>query len=114
RMAILQQLCPERPRLPAGSDHRQDAKSLPANCTERTEKSGHPLPFVRALSLQRKDGTMKTNQICIETCNKLLRGELSAVETYQQAIAKFAEGGERPVLERILADHQDSVRTLQS
>jgi len=48
-----------------------------------------------------------------ETCNALLRGELSAIETYTQAIEKFAgNSGDYP-LERIRADHQASAASLR-
>ena len=55
---------------------------------------------------------MKTTDTVSETCNALLRGELSAVETYTQAIEKFAEEpGDRP-LQRIRADHEASAALL--
>jgi rubrerythrin len=49
----------------------------------------------------------------IEVCNGLLRGELSAVETYDQAIEKFRDDPERSTLEGIRADHQRSVGRLR-
>lgn len=50
---------------------------------------------------------------CIDACNKLLRGELAAVETYSQAIEKFDTEVERTALETIRADHQNSVNELR-
>lgn len=53
------------------------------------------------------------NDHCIDVCNKLLRGERSAVETYDQAIEKY---GDKPVLEelrRLRDEHSVSVRTLE-
>ena len=50
---------------------------------------------------------------CIETCNKMLRGERSAVETYDMAIDKFASD---PVIEKLSAirnDHAKSVADLE-
>lgn len=50
---------------------------------------------------------------CIKVCNSLLRGELSAVETYEKAIAKY---GNEPVLaelQRIRNEHSQSVARLQ-
>lgn len=57
---------------------------------------------------------MSNTQHCIEICNKLLRGERSAVETYDQAIKKH---GNKPVLaelDRLLAEHRAAVRTLEN
>ncbi|HWB01528.1 MAG TPA: DUF2383 domain-containing protein [Verrucomicrobiales bacterium] len=50
---------------------------------------------------------------CINACNSLLRGELSAVDTYGQAIETFTTGAERAVLERIRSDHAQSARKLR-
>ncbi len=52
------------------------------------------------------------NDQCLSICNKLLRGERSAVETYDKAIAKH---GNDPVLEelrRIRRDHAEAVDVL--
>jgi uncharacterized protein (TIGR02284 family) len=57
---------------------------------------------------------MSNTEHCIEICNKLLRGERSAVETYDQAIKKH---GDKPVLvelDRLLAEHRNAVRTLEN
>lgn len=56
---------------------------------------------------------MRTNDHCIDICNKLLRGERSAVETYDEVIGKF--GGE-PVLtdlHRLRDEHLNAVNTLE-
>ncbi len=56
---------------------------------------------------------MNTNEITSNTCNALLRGELSAIETYTQAITKFGTSeGEGP-LEGIRADHLASAESLR-
>ena len=55
-----------------------------------------------------------TTQECISTCNRLLRGEISAVETYGQAIEKFAGEPEVAVLRRIRDDHRESVSKLKA
>jgi uncharacterized protein (TIGR02284 family) len=49
---------------------------------------------------------------CIDVCNSLLRGEISAIETYQQAIEKFDEGSEAAELRNIKSDHIESAKTL--
>ena len=49
----------------------------------------------------------------IDTCNALLRGEISAVETYTQAIETFDKTSTDVVLERIRADHQQNVFELK-
>ena len=57
---------------------------------------------------------MKNNESCIKICNQLLRGELSAIETYNQAIDKFKDSPtEIEVLEQILVDHEDSAELLR-
>jgi len=57
--------------------------------------------------------TLERNKECIETCNQLLRGELSAVETYKQAIEKFPNETETPTLRRIRDEHSDTVAELR-
>ncbi|RYD38095.1 MAG: DUF2383 domain-containing protein [Verrucomicrobiaceae bacterium] len=49
----------------------------------------------------------------IEILNSLLRGELSAIETYSKAIHKFPEAGAVQTLERIRTDHLHSVSILR-
>ena len=56
---------------------------------------------------------MNATDECIEVCNSLLRGELSAIETYNQAIAKFDNDPERRALEGIRSDHERSVNRLR-
>lgn len=51
--------------------------------------------------------------VCINSCNKLLRGELSAIDTYTQAIAKFGVGADRDTLRHLLAVHEDSASRLR-
>jgi len=50
---------------------------------------------------------------CIDVCNSLLRGEISAIETYGQAIEKFSTAPERGALETIRADHEASAAQLR-
>jgi len=56
---------------------------------------------------------MSDTEKCIESCNKLLRGEISATETYRQAIEK-CDGANLEVLRRILGEHEESVTSLSS
>ncbi|WP_367872088.1 DUF2383 domain-containing protein [Luteolibacter sp. Populi] len=56
---------------------------------------------------------MNATDECIEVCNSLLRGELSAIETYTQAIAKFDGDPERRALEAIRDDHERSADRLR-
>lgn len=51
---------------------------------------------------------------CIDVSNSLLRGELSAVETYTQALGRFRHHPGRSVLESVRADHRDSVERLRA
>jgi len=55
---------------------------------------------------------MTATDSTIDTCNALLRGEISAVETYTQAIQKFDATSTDMALERIRADHDDSAAEL--
>ncbi len=57
---------------------------------------------------------MKTSENINKTCNELLRGELSAIETYTQAIEKFASNSGDGPLERIRSDHESSAASLRA
>ena len=57
---------------------------------------------------------MNSTDECIEVCNSLLRGELSAVETYTQAIGKFDGESERVALQGIRSDHEKAAARLRS
>ncbi len=56
---------------------------------------------------------MKKYQNCISACNKLLRGEISAIETYQQALDKFSDTPHRATIAGILDDHRKSADALR-
>lgn len=61
---------------------------------------------------------MKTNntlnQECIDVCNRLLRGELSAVETYRQTLGKFEADPAATTLRRILGEHEYAAELLRN
>lgn len=50
---------------------------------------------------------------CIDVCNKLLRGERSAVETYDKAIDKHGEHGAIRSLKGIRNEHTEAVAILE-
>lgn len=50
----------------------------------------------------------------VTSCNSLLRGEISAVETYDMAIEKFRDDPEVGILVRIRSEHAQAVKTLQN
>lgn len=54
------------------------------------------------------------SESCINACNKLLRGEIAAIETYIQAMDKFESSEESPILLKILQDHQESATDLRN
>lgn len=56
--------------------------------------------------------TTQINKECIDICNSLLRGELSAVETYSQAIDKYAGNPVISELQRIRSEHVASASRL--
>ena len=61
----------------------------------------------------RKMTTIEINEKCIDVCNSLLRGELSAVETYEKALTKFEEVSEFTLLNEMRNSHQQSVQRLR-
>ena len=58
--------------------------------------------------------TTQINKPCIDICNSLLRGELSAVETYSQAIDKYAGNPVIRELQRIRSEHVASASRLSA
>lgn len=56
--------------------------------------------------------TTQINEACVKICNSLLRGELSAVETYGQAIKRYPTEAVTSELTRIQAEHRESAETL--
>ena len=56
---------------------------------------------------------MNDTEHCIKVCNQLLRGERSAVETYDQAIKKHGDSPVIAELTRIREEHVQSVSRLQ-
>lgn len=50
---------------------------------------------------------------CIDICNDLLRGELSAVETYSATIDKYSDEPEVMILRTIREEHIDSANRLR-
>lgn len=56
---------------------------------------------------------MNTTEDCIDVCNSLLRGELSAVETYDQALGKFDADSEQTALRGIRTDHERAAARLR-
>jgi hypothetical protein len=52
------------------------------------------------------------NEPCIKICNSLLRGELSAVETYDQAIKKHGDSPAVHKLREIRDEHIDAAKLL--
>ncbi|MCW1924742.1 PA2169 family four-helix-bundle protein [Luteolibacter arcticus] len=56
---------------------------------------------------------MNATHECIDVCNSLLKGELSAIETYNQALEKFEGETERTALRAIAGDHEKSASRLR-
>lgn len=50
---------------------------------------------------------------CIDVCNSLLRGEISAIETYQQAMEKFDDELKTDKLQDIKSNHEKSANILK-
>jgi rubrerythrin len=62
---------------------------------------------------QHREPIMNATDECIDVCNSLLRGELSAIETYNQALEKFDTEVERSSLQAIRRDHEASAASLR-
>lgn len=55
----------------------------------------------------------ENSEKCIEVCNEMLRGERSAVETYDMAIEKFSPDPAIAKLSHIRSEHAQSVADLE-
>lgn len=56
---------------------------------------------------------MNDPDACIHACNKLLRGELSAIETYAHAIGRCVEQVVVRTLDQIREDHEQNANILR-
>jgi hypothetical protein len=52
------------------------------------------------------------NTETMENLRSQYRGELAAIETYEQALKKYVEQPEEPALQRMLVEHRDASRRL--
>lgn len=57
---------------------------------------------------------MATSETRTSTANSLLRGEMSAVETYEQSLSRFDATNGANEVQRILSEHRDSVQRLKA
>jgi uncharacterized protein (TIGR02284 family) len=55
----------------------------------------------------------KNIEACIDACNSLLRGEISAIETYSHAVHEFGDANEVSLLENMRRDHIESATWLR-
>jgi demethoxyubiquinone hydroxylase (CLK1/Coq7/Cat5 family) len=78
---------------------------------ERERASGGAMPF--SGTLPRGPVALDDVDRCIDACNKLLRGEVSAIETYTQAISRFETPADRATLRHLLAVHEDNASRLR-
>ncbi len=73
---------------------------------------------VAGIGVASAPNTMKSttthNEECIDVCNSLLRGELSAVETYNQTITKFEGDPAVGTLIQMRGEHQRAVELLRT
>lgn len=99
--------------VPAGMMHRQrDPENACAMRGARHCFRYHELSR-KSLRGQRQPKLMNATAECIEVCNSLLRGELSAIETYEQAIGKFQEEPDRGTLQEVRDEHERSAQRLR-
>src|SRR5688572_19107992 len=59
-------------------------------------------------------GGSASNEKTVDTLNSFLRGEISAVETYRQAMEKITDASLRPKLEECSRVHQDNAAKLRN
>lgn len=59
-------------------------------------------------------GNTASTEKTVDTLNSFLRGEISAVETYRQAMEKITEPNLRPQLEQCSRIHQESASKLRN
>ena len=52
--------------------------------------------------------------VSVTTMNDLLKGEMSGVETYDQALSKVEDSSEGPKIESILNEHREAVSKLRN
>ena len=57
--------------------------------------------------------TNTSKKQCAKACNKLLRGELSAIETYKQALEKFSHEDRASLLRSLLVEHEKAAASLR-
>src|SRR6476659_6907369 len=65
------------------------------------------------VAFHREKITMTTTEASVDTLNALLRGELAATETYQQALAKVGDEPDAAVLRQIHVEHREAANTLR-
>ena len=70
------------------------------------------LRFAETNNIPKTMNTHTANEDCIKSCNSLLRGELSAVETYSKAIEKYPATPVTPELTRIQTEHREAANKL--
>ena len=73
---------------------------------------GDSLPALHKTKLKHMN-TIEINEKCIDECNSLLRGELSALETYEKAIDKAEGESDVTLLTEMRMSHQQSVQRLR-
>ncbi len=57
--------------------------------------------------------THESRRQCIDRCNSLVRGEISAVETYDTALKRFGSESGAEVLREVRSEHAKSVEALR-
>ena len=75
---------------------------------------GKYLPSAEKTNIPKTMNTQEINEDCIKACNSLLRGELSAIETYAKAIEKYPATPVTAELTRIQAEHREAATKLAS
>jgi uncharacterized protein (TIGR02284 family) len=66
------------------------------------------------MAIEQNAGIGVSNEKVVDTLNSCLRGELSAVETYRQAMEKVTDASLRPTLEQNSRSHQERAAKLRN
>jgi demethoxyubiquinone hydroxylase (CLK1/Coq7/Cat5 family) len=69
--------------------------------------------YLPSLQTTKEEEMTTESQKVVDTLNSLLRGEISAVETYRQALTKLNHSGARPELEDCHRSHEHRMATLR-
>ena len=98
--------------------HGAGAKLPLKSAIQRVKSPKKPVARVlrsygRVMKTKLSNDATETVNACIDTCNRLLEGERSAVETYDQVLEKFSDDLGASALRRIRDEHAHATALLE-